>query len=67
MKTIIYKNHTDGNYYMTDSANYSAYIQNARKINKLDGVRTLEDVASFIEKACKWWNCSPSDFEVVNR
>lgn len=64
MKKMVIFKRLDG-YYMTDKTNYYSYIQNARAIKKLDGVNTLDDVAAFIENACKWWSCSASDFELA--
>ena len=38
MKQVIYWSDWDQSYYMTSRANYTAYVQDARKIHKLDGV-----------------------------
>lgn len=65
MKQVIYKNHTDDAFYMTSKQNYDSYIQNARAIKRLDGVKTSNDVFEFIEKACAWWNMKETDFIVI--
>ena len=61
MKQVIY--HTHDGWYMTPKSNYYAYVQDARKIHRLDGVETLQDVYEMIDKFCVWYNDEPSNYE----
>lgn len=65
MKTVLYYSNTDGCYIMTSEQNYRAYIQNERDKHILTDVKTPEQAYQFIEKACKWWNAKPEEFEVI--
>ena len=65
MKQVIYYNKTDGAYYMTPKSNYYDYIQDARLIHRLDGVKTLDDVYEMIDKFCKWYNDEPTNYELA--
>lgn len=65
MKTVLYYSHTDGCFIMTSKQNYNSYIQNARDKHILTDVTNGEQVQEFIEIACKMWNASPEDFEVI--
>ena len=63
MKQVIFKR--DDGYYMTSVRNYHSYIWDARKVKKLNDVKTLDEVMEFIDKACVWFDAEPSDFAVV--
>lgn len=62
-KMVIFKK-LDG-WYMTNKHNYEAYIQDARKVKKIEGAETLDDVAAFIDKICRWYNDTPSNYEIA--
>lgn len=58
---IIYK--VMGEYRCTTKENYSARIQDARKIQNLKDFETAEQI---IDYYCKYFGCKPSDFEIIN-
>lgn len=62
MKTVVYKDFF-GDFCMTSEENYNARIRNARKIQKLSGFQSAEQV---IDYCCKYCGKNPSDFIVVN-
>lgn len=62
MKQIIFKNHTDGKWYMTNERNYKSYIQNAREIHCLE---ELKDPNELIAKMCEWYNDTEDNYIVI--
>lgn len=65
MKQIIYKNNTDGAFYMTPYSNYNAYIVDPRKIKKLAGVKTEADVYDFIINLCSLYDDKEDNYIVL--
>ena len=63
MKQVIFKGF-DG-YYITPKSNYYAYIQDSRKIHKLDGVNSYAEAFEMIEKFCNWYNDKPENYEIA--
>lgn len=60
MKKVIYK--SMGVFYVTDSENYNARIQDANKIQRMDGFKSPEEIINYY---CKWCKKKPEDFEVA--
>lgn len=64
MKQIIYKRQ-DG-YYMTTENNYNSYVQDCRKIKKIEGVNTREEAAEVIEMFCRLYGDRAEDYIIIN-
>jgi hypothetical protein len=62
MKTVIYKN--NGVYYITDAGNYKRIIQDASKIQKMDGFNSAEEI---IEYLCTYSKAEPDDLIAVDK
>lgn len=57
-KVIVWE--TDTHYCATTAGNYYAYIQDARKINRVDK-REFESFSEFCACVCNWYKTSPEN------
>lgn len=64
-KYVIYRNHTDGAFYMTSAKNYHACVQNARAIHRIEDATTIDDIREFIRKCCRWYGDIPEDYIII--
>ena len=60
MKLVIYK--SDGVYCVTPKTNYDSYIWDTRKIQRLDGFETADEV---IDYYCKYSRSKLEDFIII--
>lgn len=61
MKMVIYK--ALDTYCETTQANYNARISDARKVHVLRDFTSAQEI---IDYYCKWFNCKPDDFIVID-
>lgn len=65
MKQVIYYNKTQGCFYHTTEKNYNSYVQDSRKIHRLEHCKTVEDAYKFIENMCRLYDDKPEDFKII--
>ena len=62
MKSVIYK--VFGVYYVTSEENYCARIRDERRVMKMHGFDSVEQIVSYF---CRHFDFAASDFVVIDR
>ena len=62
MKQVLFKNHTDGKWYITNERNYNSYIQNARQIHCIEDLKDPQEV---ITRMCEWYGDTEDRYIVI--